>query len=236
MAVVQKTKYSKFFHSLPPILVSTLLLIDLALIFLWAPTELVLGEVQRIFYFHVPAAMVGFIAFALVAIGSIGYLWKRTQIWDQLAHSSVEIGVVFFTVALISGAIWAKPVWGTWWTWDPQLTTTFVLWIVYLVYLMVRIYSNANEQAARYCAIIGIMGFPLVLLVYRAAELWSGIHPETVIGPGAEDGALDSKISTVFLFSLATFITLFIYFLQQRMLLHKSENMIQSLRNKMSGL
>ena len=210
--------------------VAILFLVDLALIFLWAPTELVLGEVQRIFYLHVPSALVGFMAFAVVAVGSVGYFWKRTAKWDRLAHSAVEVGVMFFTVALISGAIWAKPVWGTWWTWDPQLTTTFVLWVVYLVYLMVRAYVPSKDQAARYSAVIGIMGFPLVLLVYRAAELWAGIHPGTVVGPAAESDALDKDISLVFTFSLATFTLFFVYLLWQRVLLHKVEETVEGLQ------
>jgi heme exporter protein C len=233
LASAQRTRQRSLADTAAPwflALVAALLLADLALIFLWAPTELVLGEVQRIFYFHVPSAMVGFMAFAVVAVGSVGYFWKRTAKWDRLAHSAVEVGLMFFTVALISGAIWAKPVWGTWWTWDPQLTTTFVLWVVYLVYLMVRAYVPSKEQAARYSAVIGIMGFPLVLLVYRAAELWAGIHPGTVVGPGAESDALDNDISLVFTFSLATFTLLFAYLLWQRVLLHKAEETVEELR------
>ena len=233
MASAQRVHQRSFADTAGPWLVAVvaaLLLADLALIFLWAPTEIVLGEVQRIFYFHVPSAQVGFMAFAVVAVGSVGYFWKRTAKWDRLAHSAVEVGVMFFTVALISGAIWAKPVWGTWWTWDPQLTTTFVLWVVYLVYLMVRAYVPSKEQAARYSAVIGIMGFPLVLLVYRAAELWAGIHPGTVVGPVAESDAVDNDISLVFNFSLATFTLLFVYLLSQRVLLHKAEETVEELR------
>jgi len=113
-----------------------MMLVDLYLIFMVAPTDSVLGHVQRVFYFHVPIAIMSFLAFFVVFIGSLMYLIKRTPKWDAVAHASAEVGVVFVTLALLTGIIWARPVWNTWWTWEPRLTTTMILWLIYVAYLI----------------------------------------------------------------------------------------------------
>ena len=170
-----------------------LLLADLALIFLWVPTEITMGVVQRIFYFHVPAALVGFIGFFIVFIASIGYLVKRTRGWDRVAQSAAEVGVVFLSVAIVSGAIWAKPVWGTWWTWDPKLTTTFILWVIYLGYLMVRAYTEGKEQGARFAAVVGIIGFIDVPIVYMARGVVADAPPQRSRRPAVRVGLAGAK-------------------------------------------
>ena len=208
---------------------AALLLADLALIFLWVPTDVVLGVVQRIFYFHVPAALIGFIGFFIVFIASIGYLAKGTRGWDRVAHSAAEIGVVFLTVALITGSIWARPVWGTWWTWDPKLTASFVLWVIYVGYLMVRAYSPSRVQAARYSAVVGIIGFVDVPIVYLAAEWWRTLHPSAVAGPLAQADSLERSMSYVFLLSLVTFGVLFAYLLLQRVDQRRDEDIVSAL-------
>ena len=128
----------------------------LYLIFLSVPTDKNLGISQRIFYFHVPLAWSGFLCFFIVLIGSIGYLWKKSLICDRLAHASSEIGVLFITLMLMSGVLWAKPVWGVWWTWDPRLTTSLILWLIYVAYLMLRAYSSNRQQGAKYAALLGL--------------------------------------------------------------------------------
>ena len=208
-----------------------LLLADLALIFLWVPTEITMGVVQRIFYFHVPAALVGFIGFFIVFIASIGYLVKRTRGWDRVAQSAAEVGVVFLSVAIVSGAIWAKPVWGTWWTWDPKLTTTFILWVIYLGYLMVRAYTEGKEQGARFAAVVGIIGFIDVPIVYMAAEWWRTLHPNVVAGPLSESGSLERSMSYLFLFSLVTFGAIFTHLLLARVRQRQDEDAIDELRS-----
>ena len=120
------------------VLTGILMLINLYLIFMVAPTDAVLGHVQRIFYFHVPMAIVSFVAFLVVFLASIVYVFRRDTKWDNLAHASAEVGVVFITLALITGMIWAKPVWNAWWLWTPRLTTTLILWLIYVAYLMIR--------------------------------------------------------------------------------------------------
>ena len=136
------------------ILGGLLMLVNLYLVFQVAPTDSVLGEVQRIFYFHVPIAIMSFLAFFVVFIASIGFLIKRNARWDSVAHGAAEVGVVFVTLALISGVIWARPVWGTWWTWEPRLTTTLILWLIYVAYLMVRSYAPNKERGAVYAAFL----------------------------------------------------------------------------------
>ncbi len=123
-----------------------------------APTEAEQGMVQRIFYFHVPCAMVTFASFGLVAIAGALYLWLGSQIWDDLGYAAVEVGMVFCTLVLITGSIWAKPIWGAWWTWDSRLTTTFILWLIYGGYLLLRAFGGDTPQVARFAAVVGIIG------------------------------------------------------------------------------
>ena len=133
------------------LLVSSLVLMvaNLGLIFLWVTMELVMGQIQRIFYFHVPIAWVSFLAVSIVFIASILYLWRGGRKWDILANASAEIGVLFTTLMLISGATWAKPVWGVWWTWDPRLTTSLIMWLIYVAYLMLRAYAPTPAKGSR---------------------------------------------------------------------------------------
>ena len=138
---------------------AALMLLTLYLVFIWVPTEKNLGISQRIFYFHVAQAWVGFFAFFWVVVGSVGYLWKRSRACDRLAYASAEIGMMFTTMMLVTGVIWAKPAWGVWWTWDPKLTTSLILWLIYAAYLMLRAYSPPGDQGSRFAAILGIVGF-----------------------------------------------------------------------------
>jgi len=127
------------------VITGVMMLVDLYFIFMVAPTDSVLGHVQRVFYFHVPIAIMSFLAFFVVFIGSLMYLIKRTPKWDAIAHASAEVGVVFVTLALLTGIIWARPIWNTWWTWEPRLTTTMILWLIYVAYLMVRSYPPSPK-------------------------------------------------------------------------------------------
>jgi len=204
------------------VLSGAMMLVTLYLVFLWVPTEKNLGVSQRIFYFHVPLAWVGFLAFFFVLVGSVGYLWKRTEGWDHLAYSAAEIGVLFTTLMLITGVTWAKPVWGVWWTWDPRLTTSLILWLIYVAYLMLRAYSPRGEQGARYAAILGIAGFIDVPIVYLSIVWWRTVHPQAMVGPAAT-GELDSSMYRVLMVATVTFTLLFAYLLLERMSLRRSE-------------
>lgn len=206
-----------------------MMLLTLYLIFIWVPTEKNLGISQRIFYIHVPIAWVGFLAFFFVLVGSVGYLWRRTQRWDQIAHSAAEIGVLFTTLMLITGMVWAKPVWGVWWTWDPRLTTCLILWLIYVAYLMLRAYSPKGDQGARYAAILGIVGFIDVPIVYLSIVLWRTVHPQALVGPAAT-GSLDPSMRILLMVSTFTFTILFTYLLADRFSLRKSEEEAEEFR------
>ena len=160
-------------------------------------------------------------------IGSIVYLWKRTLKWDALAHSAAEVGVLFTSLVLITGIIWAKSQWGTWWEWEPRLTTTLILWLIYVAYLMVRAYADKPSQGARYSAVLGIIGFIDVPIVYYAVKLWRGQHPGQVIGPGSESNSLEMAMLVTFIFSLITFTVLFVSMLWSRYSLRCTEDSVK---------
>jgi heme exporter protein C len=161
-------------------------LLALYLAFVYAPKEATMGQVQRIFYFHVGAAWTAFLAFFVVLVGGLGYLRTRDRRWDALALSSAEIGVVFTTITLATGSIWAKRAWGAWWTWDPRLTTTTVLWLIYVSYLILRSTVDEPERRARFAAVVGIVGFVDVPIVFLSIRLWRTIHPVLVKSQGFE--------------------------------------------------
>ena len=202
----------------------------LYLVFLYAPTDRNLGISQRIFYFHVSMAWVGFLAFFWVLVGSVGYLWKRSQKMDRLAYSSAEIGVVFTTLMLITGVLWAKPAWGVWWTWDPKLTTSLILWLLYVAYLMLRAYSPRGDQGARFAAVLGIIGFVDVPIIYLSVVWWRTVHPPVVLGPVAE-GSLEPSMRMVLMACTVAFTLLFAYLLMDRQALRRSEEEFEAIRS-----
>lgn len=176
------------------------------IVFVATPPEKTMGDVQRIFYFHVPSAWIAFLAFFVVFISSIAFLKSGREIWDTVAMSSVEIGVLFTTLVLITGPLWARPVWNTWWTWDVRLTTTLILWLIYVAYLMLRSFVADRQRAARLAAVFGIVGFIDVPLVYMSIRWWRTLHPGPVIGGGESSGLapemLRALMITLFAFSL----------------------------------
>ena len=208
-----------------------LMLVNLALIFFWVPLEQSMGILFLIFYFHVPLALAGFIAAVIVFISSILYLWKGQRKWDALAHSAAEIGVLFITLTIITGAIWAKKFNGVWWTWDPRLTTTLILWLMYVGYLMVRAYAPTPSQAARYSAVMGVISFIDVPIVYLSAVWWRNIiHPNLYLGPLAEEGSLEPRMEAAVIFSLLTFTFLLAYLVWERLAQRNSEDTLQEVR------
>jgi len=212
------------------VLTGILMLVNLYMIFMVAPTDAVLGHVQRIFYFHVPIAIVSFVAFLVVFLASIAYVFRRDTKWDNIARASAEVGVVFITLALITGMIWAKPVWNAWWLWTPRLTTTLILWLIYVAYLMIRSYAPSPSKAAIYGAAMGIIGFADVLVVYFSVQWWPGIHPTPVVGPLADAGSLNETMRGVLLFSMLTFLALLTYLIMERIALQETEDRIKGIR------
>jgi heme exporter protein C len=152
-----------------------------------APTEQTMGDIQRIFYYHVPSAWTAFILFFANFIASVIYLVRRGAKSDAWALASAEVGVVFCTIVLITGPLWAKPVWGIWWTWDARLTTTLVLWLIYVSYLMLRRFSE-GQQTATLAAALAVFGFLDVPIVYMSIRWWRTQHPQPVFGGGPNSG------------------------------------------------
>jgi heme exporter protein C len=163
---------------------------------IWAPTENTMGLVQRIFYFHVSSAWCGFVSFILVFIGSVAYLRTRAPKWDWLSVASAEVGVAFFTVVLVTGPIWAKPVWGIWWTWDARLTSSFLLWVLFVSYLVLRTLVDEPSRRATVSAVFGIFAALDIPLVYFSIWWFRTQHPQPVIGDG---GKLDPRMGYVLL-------------------------------------
>lgn len=168
-----------------------------------APTESTMGDVQRIFYYHVPSAWVAFLCFAINAFASIWYLIKRGERADALALSTAEVGVVFCTIVLITGPIWARPVWGIWWTWDARLTSTLVLWLIYVAYLMLRRFS-ASGRAPVLAAALAVFGFFDVPFVYLSIRIFRTQHPQPVVG-GGEGSGIDPRMLHALLINLLAF-------------------------------
>ena len=178
-----------------------------------APTERTMGLIQRIFYFHAPSAWTGFIAFFISLVGSIAYLRTRAPKWDWLAVSSAELGIPFITVMLVTGPIWAKPVWGIWWTWDWRLTSTFVLWLLYIAYLLLRTLVDEPERRAVISAVFNIFAAVDIPLVYFSIWFFRTQHPQPVIGDG---GSLDPRMRNVMLLCWVALLGIFLILLRQR--------------------
>lgn len=193
-------------NSILPGLGFALMIAALYMVFVYVPTEKNTGIIQHIFYFHVPVAWVSFLAFFVTFSASILYLWKREIKWDAVACASAEVGVIFTTLVLITGPIWAKPAWGIWWTWDARLTTSLVLWLIYVAYLLVRHLATNPAQGARYGAVIGIVGFIDVPIVFLTVSLWRTQHPSTIIF----EGGLTPPMLMTLLICLAAFTVLYI--------------------------
>jgi heme exporter protein C len=163
------------------------MLAALSLVFLVVPTEREMGIVQRIFYFHVASAWVAFLGFFLVAGASAVFLWNGSRPADRLAEASAEVGVLFCTLVLVSGPLWARPVWGVWWTWDPRLTMTVILWAIYASYLMLRAFGGEDDAVRRYAAVLGIIGVLDIPIIRVSVLLLRGIHPTVVTREGGLD-------------------------------------------------
>ena len=204
-----------------------LMIAALYMVFIYVPTEKHTGIVQRIFYFHVPIAWVSFLAFFITFFFSIFYLWKREMKWDAIACASAEIGVIFTTLVLITGPIWAKPAWGIWWTWDSRLTTSLVLWLIYVAYFLVRSFTTEPSRGARFSAVIGIVGFIDVPIVFLTVNLWRTQHPTLIIF----EGGLTPPMLMTLLMCIAAFTVLYILLLIQSANLKSMESDVKRLKS-----
>jgi heme exporter protein C len=191
------------------------LLAGLGMAFGYAPREAIQGNVQRIMYVHVPAVLTAYLAFGLVLVGSIGYLASSRAGWDRLAASAAELGVLFTGITIASGSIWGKPTWGTWWTWDARLTSTAILFLVYVGYLLLRGLVDEPERRGRFAAVVGIVGAANIPIVHFSVKWWRALHqPSTILGP--EPSPIAAPIAAALLANWVAFTLLFAYLLARR--------------------
>jgi len=181
----------------------------------WAPPDAVQGDVQRIMYVHVPSAWLAYLAFVVVFIASVGWLWSKRAWWDALAVASAEIGVLFCGLALVTGSIWAKPTWGVWWTWEPRLLTTAVMFSMYVGYLLLRSLSSDRRLRATRAAVIGIVAVVNVPIVHLSVTWMNSLHQlPSVLRPGPP--ALDGRMYATLLAAVLAFTVLYLYLLAAR--------------------
>lgn len=202
--------------------------IFLALVF--APEEASMKEAQRIFYFHVASAWNAYLGFLVVFIASIMFLRTGNGKWDKLALSSAELGVFFTSITLISGAIWGRSVWGVWWTWDPRLTSAFVLWLIYIGYLFIRLTAEGDEKKARIAAGLGIIGFFDVPIIHMSVRWWRSLHPE-VVRPGKME--MDPLMGVALLGAVLTFTLLYVYVLRWRLRVEDMRERVLDLKEQL---
>ncbi len=207
-----------------------------AMVFFYAPLERVMGAVQKVFYFHVAAGWIGMLSFLVAAAAGIVYLVRKESRWDLVGISAVEIGIAFTLINVITGAIWARPIWNTWWTWDPRLTTATIMELVYAAYLMLRTGIEEPERRARFGAVYAIVGFLSVPLTFFSIRLVRTIHP-VVIG-SSDPSALGSfdmtpKMTQTFMVSLVAFTFVFASLLWHRIRLGSLGQRVEQLKLKM---
>jgi len=215
---------SRPLRDLLPWLTCLAMLAAIYLVFVAAPSEREQGVVQRIFYFHVGAAWMAFAGFALVAIASLWFLARGDRRADRLALANAEVGMLFTTIVLVTGPIWARPVWGVWWTWDPRLTMTVVLWTIYAAYLMLRRLGGGDEALGRYAAVLGIVGALDVPLIIVSIRLWRGIHPAVMLAKEPDAGLKDPTMKIALLVSGLALALLFTWLVSLRMRLQKVDD------------
>jgi len=187
-----------------------------------------MGDVQRIFYFHMPSAWASFLAFFVAFAAGIAYLVRWEPHWDTLELASVEIGLLFSMIALVTGSIWARPIWNTWWTWEPRLTTTLVMWLYYFASLMLRRLVDNPERQARFGAVLSIVGFVNVPVVFLAIRLWRTIHP--VLLSSDKGLAMEPAMLLALGVSLVTFTLLYACLLMIRVRVEHLRHEVDRLR------
>jgi len=212
---------------------AALVLVALLMAFLYAPREATMGEVQRIFYFHVPSAWVGFLGFFVTFLAGIAYLARGKRIYDIIALSSVEVGLTFICMAVLTGPFWARPVWGTYWTWEPRLTISAIQLLVYIVYIMLRSASDNPGAGARFAAVYGIVAFVTVPLSWFAIRWWRTIHPDILTG--GEGMATTPRMTQTLMFTLLAFTLFYVTLVRQRVRIERAADEVARLRTEAGG-
>jgi heme exporter protein C len=198
--------------------------------FIQAPRERTMGDLQRIFYFHVPSGMVGLTAFGINFFAALMYLIRKDRRWDALALSAAEVGVMFLAIVLVTGPIWAKPVWFVWWTWSPRLTSSLVLWLLYVAYLLIRNYVPDPERRAMMSAVFGIVAFVDAPIVWFSIRWWRDIHPS----PMLETGGLSPSMRPALWTCAFAFMLLMVYLIRRRYYLETARQDVEWLERHAS--
>lgn len=198
-------------------------------IFIVAPTERDQGIVQRIFYFHVSSAWAAFAGFGTVAFASGFYLRSGQARWDQMARAAAEVGVLFCSFVLITGPIWARPIWGTWWQWDPRLTQTLILWAVYVSYLMLRAFGGTDDLVKRWAAVLGIFGVIGIPLIILSVRLLPGIHPAVLMTREGKTGLVDPGMRLALYVTGVAFLLVFIWLVHLRTRLQRLSERVETM-------
>jgi heme exporter protein C len=202
-------------------------------VFVWVPNDAFQGPVQRIFYVHMAMWLPTFTAFGIVAVASLLFLWRRQPVWDRLGRASAELGLLFCTLGLATGSIWARPIWGIWWTWDPRLTLTLILWMLYAAYLLLRMLTTDKDQGALFAAILGVTGVVDLYLINRAVYWWRSIHPAVIVDQKGGSGLADPQMQWTLTITLVGFFLLFLLLLRVRMQIAAVEADVEELREQM---
>lgn len=201
------------------------------LVFVHVPMESTMGAVQRIFYFHVPSAWLAFLGFIGCFVASIGYLLNRKARWDAFAYTSAEIGLVFGTIMLVTGPLWARPVWGTWWNWEPRLTSAALLVLIFAAYWVLRTFGGNGEGVRRFAAVLAVFGTPNIYFVRMAVERWGGVHPNTGVATRSDPTIRATMYICLFIL-LSVFVLLFIV----RYRMHRDALTVRAIRRRLARL
>ncbi len=199
---------------------AVLLPVAVGLVFFYAPVERTMGVVQKIFYVHLALALTAFWSFGVSAVAGIGYLVRRDPLWDARSATAVELGVVLTTLVLVTGSLWGRPIWNTWWTWDPRLTTSLILWFIYAACLILRASVDDPTRRATFSAVMAIAGFVDVPIVFLSARLMRSIHP-TVIR--SDSVGLEPAMIATLVVCLAAVFALWLALFRVRCGLHRQE-------------
>ena len=210
-----------------------LVLISIFLAFIFTPTHDTMGDVQRIFYFHVASAWISYVAFGVTFVAGLLYLKSKDFKWDIIAFSSAEIGIVFCTLAITTGPLWGKAVWGVFWRWeDLKLFMTLVLWLAFIAYLALRINAKSKVSKANLSAVFGILGFICIPLSFAANRIWQQYHP-TVIATSS--GSLQSSMGMALGVTVIAFTFLYIYLLILKVEMENNREIIEEIKQKIGG-
>ena len=219
----------------PPLAViaTAAILVAIYWIFERTPIEARMGVVQKIFYFHVPSAWLSFAGFLICFVASLGYLWSRRDAWDLAAATGAEVGLLFGVIVLLTGPLWARPVWGVWWKWDPRLTTMALMVLIYAAYVVLRAYGGESEGMRRLAAVLGVFGAPNIYFIHYSVQKWRGQHPTVISEKG---GGLAPEMRVTLWVAFGALLTVFVLLTGLRYRTHADAREVRTMRRRVGRL